>query len=90
EQLPASMDKEVALGIGGAFDQSEQILSFDRISIAMADVLALSGTTELDLEDSLIAADLTADIDPAMSALLDDAVSWAELGLSVQANGNLS
>ncbi|MBC08187.1 translocation/assembly module TamB domain-containing protein [Thalassospira sp.] len=90
EQLPASLRKDITLGIGGAFDQSAQTLAFDRLSIAMADVLSLSGSTELDLDESLITADLAADVDPEMSALLDDAVSWEELGLSLQANGDLA
>jgi translocation and assembly module TamB len=90
EQLPAGLDHEITLGIGGAFDQAEQTVSFDRISIAMADALSLSGMTVLDLDENQITADVSADLDPKMSALLDEAVSWSELGLTVQANGDMA
>ena len=90
KQLPAGLDKKITLGIGGEFDQSSQTLAFDHIAIAMAEALSLSGITVLDLDENQITADLTADIDPKMSALIDDAVSWAELGLSVQANGDMA
>ncbi len=90
EQLPQALHKDITLAIGGAFDQSSQILAFDRISIAMANALSLAGTTDLDLDESRISADLAADIDPDMSVLLDGAVSWAELGISVNADGDLA
>ncbi|NIY74093.1 DUF490 domain-containing protein [Thalassospira sp. HF15] len=90
EQLPDALHKDIELGIGGVFDQGNETLSLDRLSIAMDDALAVSGITEIDLDQSQIAADIKADINPKMSALFDGAVSWAELGLSVQANGNLS
>ncbi|MBS8273043.1 DUF490 domain-containing protein [Thalassospira tepidiphila] len=90
EQLPEPLRKTVELGIGGTFDQGDQTLAFDRISIVMADALSLSGVTEINLDENRIAADINADINPEMSALFDGAVSWAELGFSVQADGNLA
>lgn len=90
EQLPEPLQKTISLGIGGAFDQAEQTLGFDRINVAIPDAVSLGGAADLDLDESLIAANVTADIDPSLSALIDDAVSWGQLGLSIKANGNLA
>jgi translocation and assembly module TamB len=89
-QLPDGLSNKIDLGIGGEFDQGNQSLAFNRLSVAVADALAINGTTQLDLEQSDIVADLTVALDPALSAFLDDAVRWDSLGLSLQVDGDLA
>lgn len=88
--LPEPLRGDIALGIGGAFNADDQKLALDRITVAMADVLDLSASAHLDLAENLIAARLDGDIDPALSGLLDDAVRWGQVALSVEANGDLA
>lgn len=90
EQLPKPLHKTVDLGIGGAFDQAKQTLSFDRIAIAIPDALSLAGTTTLDLEENDVDADLSASLAPNLSTLFEGAVSWGQLDLSVTADGNMA
>lgn len=40
EQLPEPLQKTISLGIGGAFDQAEQTLGFDRINVAIPDAVS--------------------------------------------------
>lgn len=90
DQLPEQLRKKIDLGIGGAFDADHQRLSFDRVSVAMADAVAISATADLDLAESTVAAKLDGKIDPALSALVDDAVTWGQLDLGVSAKGDLA
>ncbi|MDG4719461.1 MULTISPECIES: translocation/assembly module TamB domain-containing protein [Thalassospira] len=89
-ELPDALRKKIDLGVGGAFDADTQRLSFDRVTLAMADAVSLNATGDLDLAENQIVAKLDGTIDPAMSALMDDAVTWGQVGLSITAAGDLA
>ncbi|WP_430475634.1 translocation/assembly module TamB domain-containing protein [Thalassospira lucentensis] len=90
DTLPEALRQKIDLGVTGAFNNAQQSLTFDRLSVAMAGAADLTGTASLDLEKSQLAGDVDANIDPALSALMDDAVTWGQLGVSIQAKGDLA
>lgn len=88
--LPDPLRKKIDLGVGGTFDADTQRLSFERIAIAMVDAISLSASGDLDLAENQVIAKLDGALDPALSALVDDAVIWQDVGFSIHATGDLA
>ncbi|WP_404420212.1 translocation/assembly module TamB domain-containing protein [Thalassospira australica] len=88
-QLPEPLQGDVDLGIGGQFDADASILSITRGDIAKSGFATIAATTEINFDDSTVLADLRGDIDPAVSGLIEDAVTWGGLDLAAHAEGPL-
>ncbi len=88
-QLPEPLQGDVDLGIGGQFDADANSLSITRGDIAKSGLATIGATAELDLDASTVLADLRANIDPGVSGLIEDAVTWGGLDLTVHAEGPL-
>lgn len=89
EQLPEPLRGDVDLGIGGQFDADASILSITRGDIAKSGLATIAATAEINFDDSTVLADLRGDIDPAVSGLIEDAVTWGGLDLTAHAEGPL-
>lgn len=87
EHLREHLRKVIELGITGAFDPDREQLAFDRLSVVLPGALDVSGTADIDLADRQIAAQIAANVDPALSSLMDDQVGWGALDLDIAANG---
>ena len=88
-QLPEPLRGDVDLGIGGQFDADASILSITRGDISKSGFATIAATTEINFDDSTVLADLRGDIDPAVSGLIEDSVTWGGLDLTAHAEGPL-
>ena len=77
----------IELGISGAFDLESDHLSFDRLAVEMPGALDVSGTADIDLAKSQVAAKISANVDPVLSSLIDDQVRWGMLNVDLAAKG---
>ena len=87
DQLPEQVRKVIELGISGAFDLESDHLSFDRLAVEMPGALDVSGTADIDIAESQVAAKISANVDPVLSSLIDDQVRWGMLNVDLAAKG---
>ncbi|WP_417810945.1 translocation/assembly module TamB domain-containing protein [Thalassospira alkalitolerans] len=88
--VPDPLRGDIALGIGGRYDARANRLALTRANITKADLAQVMATADIDLTDSILVADLEADIDPKASVLADGAISWGRLNLLAHVKGALA